>query len=182
MNKDIKYKIKKSSRAKRLRLAVYCDGSVVATVPRGVKQSTIKRYIADKEQWLLDKINFFKSIDNKAISNFSEADYMRHKEEALKFVEKRVKSLSKKHGFSYNKVMVKNHKTRWGSCSKSGNLNFNYKIIFLPKRQQDYIIIHELCHLKELNHSRKFWLLVEEIMPNYLKIKNELKNQGLFYR
>ena len=176
MNKEPKYIIKKSKRAKRMRLAVYCDGSVVVTTPLGINQTVIEKFIADKKQWLNDKINFFKSIDSKAIRSFSKEDYLKYKDEAFDLVNRRIKFFSKKHNFSFNKIFIKNQKTRWGSCTKNKNLNINYKVIFLPKKQQDYIIVHEMCHLKEFNHSRKFWSLVEKIMPDYLEIKNELRN------
>lgn len=182
MSKSPKYTIKKSKRAKRMRLAVYCDGNVVVTAPMGVDQTIIERYIADKKQWLIDKVNFFNSVDSKSIRTFSEDDYAKYKDEALHFVERKIKAFNKKLNFQYNKVTIKNLKTKWGSCSRNKNLNFNYKIIFLPKKQQEYIIVHELCHLKEFNHSRKFWSLVEKMMPDYLKIKNELRNHELFYK
>jgi len=182
MNKKPKYIIKKSRRAKRMRLAVYCDGSVVVTTPLGINQTVIEKFIADKKTWLNDKINFFKSVDSRAIRSFSEEDYLKHKDEAYEVVFKKVNCLSKKYNFSFNKVFIKNQKTRWGSCTKNNNLNINYKIIFLPKKHQDYIIVHELCHLKEFNHSRKFWSLVEKILPDYLEIKNELRNHELFYK
>ena len=73
------------------------------------------------------------------------------------------------------KVFIKNHKSRWGSCSERGNLNFNYKLIFLPPQVVDYIIAHELCHLKEFNHSPKFWALVEQTIPNHRAIRAELR-------
>ena len=182
MAKKQTYIIKNSQRAKRLRLAVYCDGSVVVTAPLGINQSIIDKFMADKKQWLADKINFFKSIDSKAIRTFSEKDYLDNKDRALKLVLDRVETFKSRLRFSYKAIKIKNQKTRWGSCSRNKNLNFNYKLIFLPKKQQDYIIIHELCHLKEFNHSRKFWSLVEKIMPDYLEIKNELRNHELFYK
>lgn len=182
MNESPEYKIRKSKRAKRMRLAVYCDGSVVVTAPIGANQTIIERYVSDKKQWLIDKINFFKSVESKSIRTFSEDDYAKYKDEALYFVERKIRAFNKKLNFQYNKVTIKNLKTKWGSCSRNANLNFNYKIIFLPKKQQDYIIVHELCHLKEFNHSRKFWSLVEQMMPDYLKIKNELRNHELFYK
>jgi predicted metal-dependent hydrolase len=165
-----------------MRLAVYCNGSIVVTTPFGIDQPIIEKFIADKKQWLADKINFFKSVDSKKIRTFSSQDYLMHKDEALALVLSRLKFLNKKCRFRFKEIYIKNQKTRWGSCSKNKNLNFNYKLIFLPKKQQDYIIVHELCHLREFNHSRKFWSLVAELMPDYLDIKNELRNQGLFYK
>ncbi|PIP23438.1 MAG: hypothetical protein COX90_01110 [Candidatus Nealsonbacteria bacterium CG_4_10_14_0_2_um_filter_38_17] len=71
---------------------------------------------------------------------------------------------------------MKNQKTRWGSCFKKGNPNFNYKIALLSQRLADYIVVHELCHLGELNHSQKSWNLVAKAVPDYPEIRDELKN------
>lgn len=182
MKKNIGYKIKRSVRAKRLRLAVFLDGTVVVTSPLGLDQSLIEKFIAAKQRWLKDKIQFFRSVDRKAIRTFSHEDYLKNKDRALVLVRNRVEFYNKMYGFSFNKVLIKNQKTRWGSCSRKQNLNLNYKIVFLPTEHQDYIIVHEMCHLKEFNHSRKFWALVEKALPNYLDIKTELRNHELFYK
>ncbi|MFA5997544.1 MAG: M48 family metallopeptidase [Candidatus Paceibacterota bacterium] len=182
MEKKISYTLKKSKRAKRVRLAVYCDGSVVVTSPFGVELSIIEKFISDKKQWVSDKIKFFKSIDSKAIRTFSHEDYIEHKDKALALVTERVRFYNEIYGYSFNKISIKNQKTRWGSCSLKRNLNLNYKIVFLPQKHQDYIIVHEMCHLKEFNHSKKFWALIEKTLPNYLEIKKELRNHELFYK
>ena len=182
MEKTISYTHKKSKRAKRMRLAVYCDGSVVITSPFGVQQSIVEKFVSDKKQWIWDKIQFFNSVDSKAIRTFSHKDYLENKDNALALVNERFRFYNKVYGFSFNKVYIKNQKTRWGSCSCKQNLNLNYKIVFLSQKHQDYIIVHEMCHLKEFNHSRKFWALVEKALPNYLEIKKELRNHELFYK
>lgn len=182
MEKKISYKLKRSKRAKRMRLAVYCDGSVVITTPFGTEQLIVEKFLTDKKQWVLNKIRFFKSVDNKAIRTFSHKDYLENKDKALRLVEERVKFYNEFYNFPFNKVFIKNQKTRWGSCSCKRNLNLNYKILFLPPQHQDYIVVHELCHLKEFNHSRKFWTLIEKVLPNYLDIKKELRNHRLFYK
>lgn len=182
MEKKISYTHKKSKRAKRMRLAVYCDGSVVVTSPFGIAQAIIEKFVSDKKQWVWDKIQFFKSVDNKAIRTFSQKDYLENKDHALVFVCERIRFYNRVYGFSFNKIFIKNQKTRWGSCSRKQNINLNYKIIFLPKKHGDYIIVHEMCHLKEFNHSKKFWTLVEKAIPNYLDIKKELHNHELFYK
>jgi len=179
---SISYSVRKSKRARRLRLAVYCDGTVVVTSPFGIQESIIEKFISDKKRWIFDKIKFFKSVDNQAIRTFSDKDYLDNKDRALALVCERVSVYNKVYGFSFNKIFIKNQKTRWGSCSCKQNLNLNYKIVFLPQKHQDYIIVHELCHLKEFNHSRKFWALVAKTLPHYLDIKKELRNQELFYR
>ncbi len=182
MDRKIPYELKKSKKAKRIRLAVHCDGNVVVTSPFGVETFIIEKFVADKKQWLLDKISFFKNVDSKAIRTFSNKDYLENREKALYLVQERIKFYNRIYNFQYSKVSIKNQKTLWGSCSRRKNLNFNYKIIFLPQRQQDYIIVHEMCHLKEFNHSNKFWALVEKAIPNYLDIKKELRNHELSYR
>lgn len=182
MEKKISYKLKRSQRAKRMRLAVYCDGSIVVTSPFGVEQSIIEKFLVDKRQWIMDKIQFFKSVNSKSIRTFSQKDYLENKDKALALACERVGFYNKVYGFSFNKIFIKNQKTRWGSCSRKQNLNLNYKIVFLPPKHQDYIIAHEICHLKEFNHSRKFWALVEKTIPNYLDIKKELRNYELFYK
>ena len=174
MEREISYKLRRSKRAKRMRLAVYLDGTVVVTSPFWLKESIIEKFLAEKREWVLDKIQFFKSVDRKAIRTFSRRDYVENKGKALALVRDRVKFYNTFYGFSFNKIFIKNQKTRWGSCSSRKNLNFNYKIVFLPKEHQDYVVVHELCHLKEFNHSRKFWALIEKAIPNYVNIKKEL--------
>ena len=165
-----------------MRLAVYCDGTIVITSPFGVQQSLIEKFFGDKLQWVRDKIQFFKSVDSKAIRTFSYEDYLENKDRAFNLVQDRVKYFNKLYGFSFNQIFIKNQKTRWGSCSGKQNLNLNYKIIFLSPKHQDYIIVHELCHLKEFNHSKKFWALIAKALPDYCDIKKELRNHELFYK
>ncbi len=165
-----------------MRLAVYYDGTVIVTSPFGVDQSIIERFFSDKKQWVWDKIQFFKSVDNKTIRTFSHKDYLENKDKALTLVNERVQFYNKVYGYSFNRILIKNQKTRWGSCSCKKNLNLNYRILFLQQEHQDYIIVHEMCHLKELNHSKRFWALVEKTLPNYLDIKKEFRDHELFYK
>jgi len=106
-------------------------------------------------------------------------DYINKKEKARIIITQRVVELNAKYNFTYKKIAIKNQKTRWGSCSRSGNLNFNYKIAYLTPEILDYVIIHELCHLKEFNHSKHFWSLVGLHCPNYRTIRSSMKPLGL---
>lgn len=178
----ISYTLKISKKAKRMRLAVYCDGTIVVTTPFNLKQSIAEKFIREKSNWLFSKISFFKQFEGKAIARYSHEDYLKHKNRAYELAMDRVKHFNKSYNFTFNQINIKNQKTRWGSCSQKGNLNFNYKIALLPERLADYIIVHELCHLKEFNHSKKFWALVSKTIPNYSDIKEELKRDGInFY-
>jgi predicted metal-dependent hydrolase len=165
-----------------MRVAVYCDSSVVVTIPRGVAESIVEKFLIEKSDWLLKKINFFNQIKDSYISKLTKEDYLKNKEKAFLIISERVETLNKFYGFKFNKIFIKNQKTRWGSCSAKGNLNFNYKILFLPDNLRDYIIVHELCHLGELNHSRKFWNLVAQTFPNFKEIRKELKMSGGFVK
>jgi len=80
-----------------------------------------------------------------------------------------------RHGISIGRIVIRNQKSRWGSCSKKGNLNFNYKLAFMPQEVRDYIIVHEICHIKEFNHGRGFWQLVSETVPDWKKLRKELR-------
>lgn len=91
------------------------------------------------------------------------------------FVENRLSYFNKFYKFEINRIAIKNTRRRWGSCSSKKNLNFNYKIIYLKPELADYLIVHELCHLGQMNHSKKFWVLVSKTIPNYAKINKELK-------
>jgi len=101
------------------------------------------------------------------------------REAARIFVENRLSYFNKIYNFEINRVAIKNTTARWGSCSSKRNLNFNYKIIYLRKELSDYLIVHELCHLGELNHSKRFWALVRKAIPDYDKINNELKKTNI---
>lgn len=99
--------------------------------------------------------------------------WLRHK--AKIYIPKRVQELSKYTGFNYKKITIRSQKTRWGSCSANGRLSFNYRLLRFSEKVVDYVIIHELCHLQELNHSKKFWKLVEGFCPDYKSLKRELR-------
>ncbi|MBT4962868.1 MAG: DUF45 domain-containing protein [Francisellaceae bacterium] len=79
-------------------------------------------------------------------------------------------------GLTYNKLSIRGQKTIWGSCNESGNISLNYKLLFLEKNICDYILVHELCHLKYLDHSVRFWKMVEHYLPNYKDFIASLKN------
>ena len=185
IDRNINYILKTSRRAKQARLVVYCDGSLMATKPWKMSEKTVEEFIIKKANWILSKMEHFKQFKK---NNFFERDskgerekYLKHRNEALEFVKERVNYYGRICKVKFNKITVKNQKTKWGSCSKKRNLNFNYKILLLPRHIADYIVVHELCHLKEFNHSKRFWNLVAEIIPDYLEIRKEIKKKGLDY-
>lgn len=101
--------------------------------------------------------------------------YLAHKEVARNVLVERAEYWSAATGYRYNRISIRNQRWRWASCTDKGNLNFSYKLIFLPQALTDYIIVHELCHLKELNHGRRFWSLVGAVVPDYKTRISELR-------
>lgn len=175
-NRNISYTLHKSKRARRMRLAVYGGGNIVVTLPRGVSENVVERFLEDKARWLLLKLELFSQVPRRNTSEENNGDYETHKQEALALVTSRVAYFSGVYSVACNAIRIKKQKTCWGSCSKKRNLNFNYKILFLPPRVRDYVIIHELCHLKEFNHSRAFWNLVKQAAPDYAEVRKKLYN------
>ncbi len=108
--------------------------------------------------------------------------YLANKEAARTLVHNRTAHFMQyygpKHGITVGKITIRNQRSRWGSCSRKGNLNFNYKLVFLTPAQQDYVIVHEICHIKEFNHGKGFWNLVEETIPDWKKLRGELRRVG----
>jgi len=101
--------------------------------------------------------------------------YLSYREPARELIKGRLVYFNQFYGFAFNRIAVKNHRRRLGSCSKKGNLNFNYKIYFLPPELRDYVIVHELCHLGQFNHSKSFWELVARTVPDHKERAREIR-------
>src|SRR5690606_28006625 len=101
--------------------------------------------------------------------------YLTHKEAARAFIHERIAYWNAYYNFRFNRIAIRNQRTCWGSCSEYKNLNFSYKLLFIPEHLADYVIVHELCHLRELNHSKRFWDLVAHTQPEYETLREELK-------
>ncbi len=100
--------------------------------------------------------------------------YQKYKAQARVVTHARLAFYNAFYQLPLRKVFIKSLKSRWGSCSERGNLNFNYLLLFLPPAVQDYVIVHELCHLQEFNHSPAFWALVAKTIPNYRELRAQL--------
>jgi predicted metal-dependent hydrolase len=175
-NEKIEYTIRKYRQAKRLKIAISCEGNCMVTLPWRMSMWSAEKFIQQNSEWVLEKMKAMKKIGrNSLFSRHNKKEYQKLKEYARDFVSARLEKFNAVYGFEYKKVAIRNQKTRWGSCSKKGNLNFNYKIVLLPEKHANYIIVHELCHLKEFNHSKSFWNLVSLAIPDCRRIVKELK-------
>ncbi len=175
----INYTLKRSARARSMRITVYQTGDVRVTAPRMVPGFLVKRFVSNKESWITRKVAEFKArpiIPRPTLwGTGKRREYLMYKKSAHALVVGKVNFFAGKYGFSYGKINIRNQKTRWGSCSRKGNLSFSYRIVFLPTELQDYLVIHELCHLKEFNHSRSFWNLVGKEIVGYKELRKKLK-------
>ena len=115
---------------------------------------------------------------SKEIEPLSYAEIQELADKALEYIPGRVAYFSKQVGVNYGGITIRNQKTRWGSCSSKGNLNFNCLLMLTPPEVIDYVVVHELCHRKEMNHSKAFWDEVAKILPDYKKQVQWLKNEG----
>jgi predicted metal-dependent hydrolase len=174
----IPYSIRLSARAKRMRIAVYSDSSVVLTLPHGLNFGAAEKFIAQKFSWIVKSLRRFEPFRHRVIIKSGRREYNKYRDGALALAKQKVLQWNQIYNFNINRVNIKNQKTRWGSCSKKGNLNFNYKIVHLPEKLVDYLVVHELCHLKEFNHSKNFWALVANAIPDYKALRSQLRSFG----
>jgi predicted metal-dependent hydrolase len=161
---------------KHIRITLTRDGFIKVSKPSHVTVAQVEAFIVSKLAWINEHLNNLNK--NPVIptqSKLTRKDYIFHKTTALKLAVTKLKLYNKYYNLSYKNIVIRNQKTRWGSCSRKGNLNFNYKIALIPENLADYIIVHELCHLGQFNHSKKFWDLVAETIPDYKEKVRELK-------
>lgn len=171
------YFLKRSGRYRHIRLSVSAGGKVSVTAPKMVSESAIESFLESKAGWLREKVEYFKKISEPKISMAEEKKlFEEYRVRARERAEAKVKQWNERFGFVFNKISIRNSRSRWGSCSSKGTLCFNYKIAFLPEHLADYLVVHELCHLKEQNHSERFWSLVFEMVPDYALWRKELRN------
>ncbi len=169
----IQYVLKRYKKSRTLRIKVKHNGEVLVTAPYVLNKKFIEDFVQKKAIWIQEKIDEFASLPQPDIKT-QRGDYKKYKEQARKIVLKKIEKINSYYKFDFGRVAIRNQKTRWGSCSNKKNLNFNYKLALIPDKFVEYIVIHELCHLKEMNHGEKFWDLVAQTMPNYKKIRKEL--------
>ncbi len=174
-NKNISYNIKYSNKIVNSKITINRNARVVVTIPFLKGEDYAKKILFEKADWVIRNFKKIKSFQDKVILKNDKITYKKNKEKARELIEKSVIRYNRIYNFKFNRIFIRNQKRRWGSCSRNGNLNFNFKLLFLPKCLLNYVVVHELCHLKEFNHSCRFWSLVEVSIPNYKELREELK-------
>ena len=170
------------SNRKTVAIQVNSDLSVTVRAPRSASEKDIEEILKKKEAWISkhnEKIKETKErFEAEPTEKLTREKVIALAEEALKVIPERVEYFAKVIGVTYGKITIRNQKTRWGSCSSKGNLNFNCLLMLAPPEVLDYVVVHELCHRKQMNHSKAFWLEVEKVLPDYKEVRKWLKEEG----
>lgn len=162
----IKINYRKHHFSRKIRISLKSDGCVLVTLPKYTAYSEAHDFVMLKLDWIKKNI---KKRDNK------KENTEKIRKAAKDVLPKRLEELAREHGFKYGKLAIRNQRTKYGSCSFRNNINLNMNLVSLPQKYIDYVILHELCHTIEKNHSKRFWELLEKHCPNALKTRRELK-------
>lgn len=170
------------SKRKTISIQISSDLSIIVRAPMRISKKEIDRILKEKEDWIKFHIEKMKQKNEQYEANkkqeLTKEEIKKLADEALNYIPGRVRYYADLTGIEYGRITIRNQKTRWGSCSSKGNLNFNCLLMLTNKDVIDYVVVHELCHRKQMNHSKKFWLEVEKILPDYKKHRKWLKENG----
>jgi len=168
------------SRRKTLGIQIAGPGRVILRAPLFMPEAEIRRLAASKRDWIETHLQRAAERESQAaqVNKLSWEEMRQLAELAKNTLPGRIRELAEKVGVSYHRITVRNQKTRWGSCSSQGNLNFNVMLMLCPQEVVDYVIVHELCHRRQMNHSPRFWAEVARVMPEYQRAKAWLKKNG----
>jgi predicted metal-dependent hydrolase len=165
-----------STRAKHLSITIKPGSTIRVTVPTKVSLPTARKFLQSKIPWVKRNLNKFKILQQ----NYPQQNLQPiNKKEAKTILTNRINLLAQKYRFPYNRLFIRNQKTRWGSCSAKNNISLNMNLVRLPRKLQDYVILHELVHTKHKNHSKKFWAEIDRYVGDGKRLRKEIKNYRL---
>lgn len=172
-------KVIRSAR-RTISLEITPSGQVLVRAPRYMSETEIRKFIEAKSSWLERHLQ--KQEEDlgsvQAEGRFTEQEVEKLIKLARQVIPEKVAYYSRLMGVTYGRVTIRKQKTRWGSCSREGNLNFNCLLMMVPPEVLDYVVVHELSHRLEMNHSVRFWAQVEKVIPDYRKSRKWLKEHG----
>ena len=192
--------VRESARARRFRLTVGPHQPLELVVPRGAREREIDKVIHDHRRWIYEQVTRAAEVARRgstlgldrpgvlwihleprvAGNGFTDAIAVErwYRREARRRITAMVEDEAERLGVRYTSIAIRDQRTRWGSCSKRGTLSFNWRLVIAPVEVCRYVVVHEVCHLRELNHSKAFWRLVDEAMPNWREQKGWLDRNG----
>ena len=168
------------SKRKSIAIQIKSADLVVVRAPYRMADRDIKNFIDKHKDWIDKKMEMVrKSSESKdSIRKLTHAELLELTESASRVIPERVRYYAPIVGVDYGRITIRNQKTRWGSCSSKGNLSFNVALMRTPLEVMDYVVVHELCHRKEMNHSKRFWAEVEKVIPDYRQHRKWLKEHA----
>ena len=168
------------SRRRTLSVQVRRDGSVLVRAPMRTPQREIRRFLEKHADWIeKQQLRLRQQAEEAAkIPPLSEDELKELTRLARKDLTARCEAYAAQMGVSYGRIAIRHQKSKWGSCSSKGNLNFNCLLMLTPEDVRDYVVVHELCHLRHMNHSAEFWAEAEKYMPDYRDARKWLKQNG----
>lgn len=171
---SVDYEFRKSPRAKSARITLYPDGHMVVSVPRFRTHLSAERLLRYKEEWVIKSLEKCKKKKIIMVPKLLKKEQTKIKKELKIRLLDRIDYFNKIMEVKFERISMKQMKTQWGSCSSRNNLNFNIRMGYLPDRLFDYVVVHEMAHLKEHNHSNRFWEFLESVIPDYKKLDKDL--------
>ncbi len=158
-------------------------GEIIARAPVGMSDKDIYGFIEEKRGWIERNLARINEQQNSADGGqpFTQQELKELSEKARRIITERVNYYAPLVGVTYNRITVRRQRTRWGSCSSKGNLNFNCLLVLFPVEVIDSVVVHELCHRKHMNHTPQFYAEIERVFPEYRKHHKWLTDNGTAY-
>ena len=171
----MQYELVRSDR-KTISVQVRNDGQVIVRAPWHMAEQDIRRFLASKADWIARHLA---AVAQRPVEPaFTAAQLQQLANAALQDLPPRVARYAAMIGVTYGSITIRAQKSRWGSCTAKGNLNFNCLLMLCPESIRDYVVVHELCHRKEMNHSPRFWSEVARFIPDYAVRRKWLRDAG----
>ncbi len=162
---------------KTLSIGIREDGTLLIKAPMQMQQKVIERFVAQKRFWIYKQVlRMENNCENQVVYTKEQEKELR--QQARKRLTERTDYYKTILGVNYKRIRIADQKTRWGSCSSTGTISYNWHLVLLPDAILDYVVVHELCHLRQMNHSKDFWKLVEGMLPDYQSRRKWLKDNG----
>lgn len=171
--------VRRSNR-KTISIEVTKEVKVLVRAPYRMPLSELQRFVNEKSDWIEKHVQKMLEKQQEVLEaeRLTTEQIRALAKQALEVISERAAYYAEIIGVSYGRITIRNQKTRWGSCSGKGNLNFNCLLMLTPPEVLDYVVVHELCHRKEMNHSKRFWNEVEKVLPDYRERRKWLKENG----
>ena len=177
---DIEYHLIRSDR-RSIGIEVDREGKVTVRAPYSCEEKRIDRFLLEKENWIRQKVKLQKenAMKRQEKREMPEAEKKYYRNLAREVLGARTGYYARKMDVTYGRISIREQKTRWGSCSSAGNVNFNYQLYYLTDELLDYVVVHELAHRRHMNHSKEFWSEVARYCPDYRARRKQLKEYQL---